>query len=148
MECEGLRERVSQRKVARVLLADCDLASRLTLKSLLGKAGYWVEAASSAAEAVAKLDAHQFQLVLADLRTEPDNAGASLLSYARQKAYRPATARIASDISDLESGNWAASSPHATVTMSDENVSDLLAGVAELISLRALRRIRLAGNAA
>src|SRR5580693_9904132 len=92
------------RKVAKVLLADSDLASRLTLKSLLGKAGYAVAGAASAAEAISKLDAHQFQLVLADLRSESEEAGPSLLSYARQKEYRPATALIASDMSELKHG--------------------------------------------
>ena len=90
------------RKVAKVLLADSDLASRLTLKSLLGKAGYGVEGAASAAEAISKLDAHQYQLVLADLRTESEDAGPSLLAYARQKEYRPATALISSALSELE----------------------------------------------
>jgi hypothetical protein len=69
----------NHRKVAKVLLADSDLASRLTLKSLLGKAGYAVDGAASAAEAVCKLDAHEFQLVLADLRSEYEDAGPSLL---------------------------------------------------------------------
>lgn len=136
------------RKVAKVLLADSDLASRLTLKSLLGKAGYAVEGAASAAEAIFKLDAHQFQLVLADLRTESEEAGPALLSYARQKEYRPATALIASDMSELTSGKIKASAADAVVSMSNENVSYLLAKVAELISLRADRRMRRAKNAA
>jgi CheY-like chemotaxis protein len=132
------------RTVAKVLLADSDLASRLTLKSLLGTAGYAVEGAASAAEAISKLDAHQYQLVLADLRTESENAGPALLAYARQKDYRPATALIASDMSEPESGITAAAD--RVVRMSDENVSYLLANVAELISLRADRRMRRARN--
>ena len=132
------------RTVAKVLLADSDLASRLTLKSLLGTAGYAVEGAASAAEAISKLDAHQYQLVLADLRTESENAGPALLSYARQKDYRPATALIASDMSEPESGKTA--TEDRVVRMSDENVSYLLANVAELISLRADRRMRRAQN--
>ncbi len=92
-----------QRRVAKVLLVDSDLASRLTLKSVLGKAGYAVEGAASAAEAVFRLDAHEFQLVLADLRTESEEAGPSLLSYARHKEYRPATALITTDMKELGS---------------------------------------------
>lgn len=130
------------RKVAKVLLADSDLASRLTLKSLLGKAGYAVEGAASAAEAICKLDAHQFQLVLADLRTESEEAGPSLLSYARQKEYRPATALISSDMSEQTSGKVKTARGDTVVSMSNENVSYLLANVAELISLRAHRRMR------
>jgi two-component system, NtrC family, response regulator AtoC len=130
------------RKVAKVLLADSDLASRLTLKSLLGKAGYAVEGAASAAEAISKLDAHQFQLVLADLRSESEEAGPSLLSYARQKEYRPATALIASDMSERSSGNAVVPQGDTVVSMSNENVSYLLANVAELIGSRADRRMR------
>jgi CheY-like chemotaxis protein len=136
------------RKVARVLLADSDLASRLTLKSLLGKAGYAVEGAASAAEAVSKLDEHQFQLVLADLRTESEEAGPSLLSYARQKEYRPATALISSDLSEITFGRDQSPQTDTVVRMSNENVSYLLANVAELISLRADRRMRRAHNSA
>jgi len=136
------------RKVAKVLLADSDLASRLTLKSLLVKAGYAVEGAASAAEAISKLDAHQFQLVLADLRTESEEAGPSLLSYARQKEYRPATALISSDLSELEPRKQEKTPSDAVISMSNEDVSNLLAHVAELISLRADRRMRRARNAA
>jgi CheY-like chemotaxis protein len=138
----------SHRKVAKVLLADSDLASRLTLKSLLGKAGYAVEGAASAAEAISKLDSHQYQLVLADLRTESEDAGPSLLSYARQKEYRPATALIASDMSELPSRGGKTPRTDTVVSMSNENVSYLLANVAELISMRADRRMRRAANAA
>lgn len=134
------------RKVAKVLLADSDLASRLTLKSLLGQAGYAVEGAACAAEAISMLDAHQFQLVLADLRTESEDAGPSVLSYARQKEYRPATALIANDMSEPESGKRTPRAVDRVVSMSNENVSYLLANVAELISLRADRRMRRAGN--
>jgi CheY-like chemotaxis protein len=125
-----------------VLLADSDLASRLTLKSLLGKAGYAVEGAASAAEAISKLDSRQYQLVLADLRAESEGAGAALLAYARQKDYKPATALIASDMSEPESGKGKTPKAGRVVRMSNENVSYLLANVAELISLRADRRMR------
>ena len=133
------------RKVAKVLLADSDLASRLTIKSVLGKAGYAVEGAASAAEAISKLDSHQFQLVLADLRTESEDAGPALLSYARQKEYRPATALISSDLSERSPGS-AKFKGDTMVSISDENVSYLLANIAELISLRADRRMRRASR--
>jgi CheY-like chemotaxis protein len=142
----GVAERpappASHRRVARVLLADSHLASRLTLKSLLGKAGYAVVGAGTAAEAISMLDMDQFQLVLADLRSESADAGPALLSYARQKDYRPATALIASDMSELESGKHKTSAEDRVVRISNEDLSNLLATVAELISLRADRRMR------
>src|SRR4051812_2537552 len=91
-----------QRNVARVLLADSDLASRLTLKTLLSKAGYAVDSAASASEAIDHLDAREYQLVLADLRTEPGEAGLRLLAYARQKEFRPATALMSSRMSEMD----------------------------------------------
>ena len=82
------------------MLADTALASRLALKTILSAAGYAVSGAATAAEAIGKLDEGEYQLVLADLRAESDEAGPRLLAYARQKEFRPATALIASDISE------------------------------------------------
>jgi len=131
-----------RRKVARVLLADSDLASRLAIKSLLATAGYAVDCAATSGEAVGRLDSAEYQLVLADLRTESEGSGARLLAYARQKDFRPATALLSSNLSELET-TWAErNADDSVVRMSDENVSFLLARVAELISERADRRMR------
>jgi CheY-like chemotaxis protein len=132
----------SRRNVARVLLADSDLASRLTLRTLLATAGYAVDCAATSGEALAQLDSYEYQLVLADLRTESDESGAQLLAYARQKDFHPATALLSSDLSEMEPTSAERRAPQSVVRMSDENVSYLLARVAELISERADRRIR------
>jgi CheY-like chemotaxis protein len=124
------------------LLADSDLASRLTLKTLLSTAGYAVDGAASASEAIAHLDEHEYQLVLADLRTESGEAGPRLLAYARQKEFRPATALISSRMSEMEDGTLESCSSDSVVRMSNANVSYLLARVAELIGDRADRRIQ------
>jgi CheY-like chemotaxis protein len=128
-----------KRQLARVLLADGDLASRLAVKSLLTAVGYEVEGAASAAEAASRLDETDYQLVLADLRTESDEAGPSLLAYARQKDSRPATALFAADMTGNDGPDEGADH---LVQVSNEDVSRLLDGVAELISQRADRRIR------
>jgi CheY-like chemotaxis protein len=128
----------SHRKVAKVLLADSDLASRLTVKTLLLKAGYAVEGAASAAEAMSRLDANEFQLVLADLRAESLNAGPALLSFARQKAYRPATALITTDMTGPST--WC--DADSVVSVTNEDISNFLANIAELIGNRADRRMR------
>ena len=134
--------RPRKRKVARVLLADTGLASRLTLKTILSTAGYAVSSAASAAEAIGKLDQGEYQLVLADLRSESEEAGSRLLAYARQKEYHPATALICSDMSETTTSSAEDGSDERVVRISNENVSYLLAKVAELISQRADRRIR------
>jgi CheY-like chemotaxis protein len=141
--CEERRKTTPRkRNVARVLLADTDLASRLTLKTLLATAGYAVDGAASGSEAIAHLDAHEYQLVLADLRAESGEAGPRLLAYARQKEFRPATALISSRMSEMEESAFESCSRDSVVRMSDANVSYLLARVAELIGDRADRRIQ------
>lgn len=136
------RLRKKRQKVARVLLADADLTSRLALKSILSTAGYAVSGAATAAEAIGKLDEGEYQLVLADLRAESDEAGRRVLAYARQKEFRPATALIKADLSETGNAPSQRESPNSAVHISNENVFQLLDRVAELISQRADRRIK------
>jgi CheY-like chemotaxis protein len=125
--------------VARVLLADSDLTSRLTVKTILTAAGYSVDGAASASEAVARLEEGEYQLVLADLSTESHAAGPNLLAYARQRDNRPATALISSRISGHEEE---AEGGEAIVHVANDQISELLEKVADLISHRADRRIQ------
>ena len=131
-----------RRRVARVLLAETDLASRLALNSILAAAGYAVDAAATAAEAIGKLDEREYQLVLADLRSESEEAGPRVLAYARQKDFRPATALVFANMSETGDSIPGKNSDERIVGVSDENVSYLLDRVADLISHRAKRRIR------
>lgn len=132
--------------VARVLLADDDLASRLTIKTILSTAGYAVDGAATASEAIGRLDENEYQLVLADLQSGHEDAGDRLLAYARQKDYRPATALISSRMSELESGFEG--ERESVVSVADDNISHLLERVADLISHRADRRMLRATGAA
>jgi CheY-like chemotaxis protein len=131
-----------KRKVARVLLADTGLESRLALKTILSTAGYAVSGAATGAEAIGKLDEHEYQLVLADLRAESEDAGPRLLAYARQKEFHPATALIASDLSETGRSGAQGAADNRAVHISNENVYYLLDRVASLISRRADRRIQ------
>jgi len=133
--------KIRRKRVARVLLADTALASRLAIKTILSAAGYAVSGAATAAEAIGKLDEREYQLVLADLRAESEEAGPRLLAYARQKEFRPATALIASDISETGRAAREGEPHNSAVHISNENVYHLLDRVAELISRRADRRI-------
>jgi len=125
-----------------VLLADTGLASRLTLKTILSTAGYAVSGAATGAEAAGKLDEREYQLVLADLRSESEEAGRRLLAYARQKEFRPATALIASDLSETDRSALEGGSANRVVRVSNENISYLLDRVADLIGQRAERRMK------
>lgn len=127
--------------VARILLADNDPASRLTLRSILTSAGYAVDCAARFSEARERLDRAEYQLVLADLGREAGDAGSQLLSYARQKEFRPATALMTSEMSAVEPGAGFEDGAEGSVAvMSDEDLSYLLGRVAELIGQRAARR--------
>src|SRR5579862_1910156 len=70
-------------ELARVLLVESDVASRLTLQTLLRACGYSVDVAASAAEAVGKLDECAYELVLIDSHMEAE-AGRRMLAYARR----------------------------------------------------------------
>jgi CheY-like chemotaxis protein len=145
VKTEPAEEPVTKRRrqiVARVLLADTALASRLALKTILSAAGYAVSGAATAAEAIGKLDEREYQLVLADLRAESEEAGPRLLAYARQKEFHPATALLASDMSETSRAARKSESPNRAVHISNDDVFYLLDRVAALISQRADRRIR------
>lgn len=125
--------------LSRVLLVHGELAPRLTLKTILQAGGYAVDVAASPAEAVVKLDAGRYELVLSDARFGSKDAGQSVLAYARLKEYGPATALITSTDRAV-----ARQSVHGKrrVAIRTEDLPILLGKVAELIGLRASRRYR------
>src|SRR5213593_192784 len=85
--------------LAPVLLVDDDVASRLTLRTLLRAGGYNVDVASSAAEAIEKLDSRQYVLVLSDLGMISPDEGRKVLAYARYKEYKRALCALRRAIS-------------------------------------------------
>ena len=121
--------------IAHILLADSDLASRLTLSTLLTAGGYAVDSAASTSEAIDHIDKHEYQLVLADLRAESEGAGQRILAYARQKCYHPATALVTSTLGSEPK------SQEPRIAVENEDVSKMLDRVAELIGLRVSRRV-------
>src|SRR5271157_5343070 len=82
-------------KLARVLVADHNPTSRLTLQTVLEAGGYRVDSAATAAEAVGLMDEKEYALVLTDLAMESPEAGLRVLAHARIKDYQPATALVA-----------------------------------------------------
>ena len=122
-------------ELARVLLVHEDLAPRLTLQTLLRAGGYFVDSAASSAEALAKLDEQEYELVLTGQDASAE-ASRGLLAYARAKGYRPATAVItAYPDSPTPRGIG-----QQRVSIDTEDVTRLLSKVADLIGLRASRR--------
>lgn len=78
----------------RILLVDDDTAVLLTLKAVLEFNEFEVETASSAAEAVHKLESGVYEMVITDSRMESDDAGFHVIRAARQQKYQPATALL------------------------------------------------------
>src|SRR5579872_7404981 len=123
--------------LARVLLVDDDPASRLTLKTVLEAGGYNVDAAASAAEAVGKLDEGQYELVLSDLQMESPEAGLKVIAHARMMDYKPATALITT----YQNARPVHAKHQNSMLIKPEDIPGLLSKVADLISLRATRRL-------
>ena len=119
-------------ELARVLLVDDNVTSRLTLKTVLEAGGYSVDAAASAAEAVDKLDECQYELVLSDLQMESPEAGLQVLAHARLMDYKPATALVTT----YQNRKMNVKKP---VFVEPEDLPGLLSKVADLISQRAAR---------
>lgn len=75
----------------RILLVDDELAILLTLRAILEMHGFEVETASSGPEALQKLDAGVFHMVITDMRLETETTGYDVIRAAKQKPYNPAT---------------------------------------------------------
>lgn len=136
---KSFRNRKRGLELARVLLVDDDLTSRLTLQTVLEAGGYQVDAAASAAEAIGKLDAREYELVLTDLRMEAPESGLKVLAYARMMEYKPATAIVTTYQANRSRNRGAAAGD--TVLIAPEDLPGLLGRVADLISERATRRV-------
>jgi hypothetical protein len=121
-------------ELARVLLVDDDLTSRLTLKAVLEAGGYFVDSAASAAEAVGKLDERQYELVLSDLQMESPQAGLKVLAHAKLMEYKPATAILTTYQTKQEDNR-------RPVLIEPQDLPHLLSQVADLISQRAARMV-------
>jgi len=78
----------------RILLVDDDLAVLLTLKAVLELHEFEVDTASSTAEALSRMAASVYQMVITDLRMETEEAGLEVIRAARQQSYNPATALL------------------------------------------------------
>jgi DNA-binding response OmpR family regulator len=78
----------------RILLVDDDAAVLLTLKAVLEMHEFQVDSASSSAEALQKLAANVYHMVITDVHMESDTAGLEVIHAARTQPYSPATALL------------------------------------------------------
>lgn len=124
-------------RMARVLLADQNPTSRLTLQTVLEAGGYRVDSAATAAEAVGLMDEKEYALVLTDLAMESPEAGLKVLAHARLKEYQPATALVTAWRNEAEPPGF----HDAEMLVEPQGVPELLGDVATLISRRATRLV-------
>jgi CheY-like chemotaxis protein len=136
MESTTVRETRHSLELARVLVVDDDLASRLTLQTVLEAGGYRVDAAATAAEAVGKMENQEYQLVLSDLQMESPEAGLKVLAHAQMMNYKPATALITAYHNPSEGR------PNSRMLVEPQDVPGLLSKVANLIARRVTRRVQ------
>ncbi len=132
-------------ELARVLVVDDDVASRLTLQTVLEAGGYRVDAAATAAEAVGKMEDQEYELVLSDLQMESPEAGLKVLAHAHMMDYKPATALITAyhSMSDVESNRPCGANKRKTrMLVQPEDIPGLLSKVANLIARRVTRKVQ------
>jgi CheY-like chemotaxis protein len=123
--------------LARVLVVDDDVASRLTLQTVLEAGGYRVDAAATAAEAVGKMEDQEYELVLSDLQMESPEAGLRVLAHAKMMDYKPATALFTAYHSMSDSRV-----SRTRMLVQPEDVPGLLGKVANLIARRVGRKVQ------
>lgn len=121
--------------LARVLLVDNKMASRLTLQTVLQAAGYAVTATGTSDEAIEQLNRDRFELVLSELNLDVPQGGLEVLAYARMMEYEPATAMLSAM---WESTGRAQESRQELLI---EDTPGLIDQVAQFISERANRNI-------
>jgi DNA-binding response OmpR family regulator len=76
----------------RILLVDDDVAVLLTLKAVLEMHDFDVQTAGSVSEALDKMEAGSYHMVITDMRMETETDGWEVVQAARGQKYRPATA--------------------------------------------------------
>ena len=133
---EAVRESRQILEMARVLVVDDDVASRLTLQTVLEAGGYRVDAAATAAEAVGKMEDQEYELVLSDLQMESPEAGLKVLAHAQMMDYKPATALITAYRNEKDR------QPNTRMLVEPQDVPGLLSKVANLIARRVTRRVQ------
>jgi CheY-like chemotaxis protein len=125
-------------RLARVLLADDDPTARLTLQTVLEAGGYKVDSAASAAEAMQKLDAQEYSLVLTGRDMGAPDSGRRIVEHAKTIDYRPATAFFNTESDEVAGSNV----DRKPVLVAPEDIPELLGMVADLISRRASMQVR------
>jgi DNA-binding NtrC family response regulator len=107
----------------RILLVDDELAILLTLKAILEIHGFDVETAASAKEAVSKLKASSYHMVITDMKMEHEKAGYEVIRAAKKTDYDPAVSILTAY--PLLGGDWKSEGAQSML-VKPMNTDDLL----------------------
>ncbi|MCU1285823.1 MAG: response regulator receiver protein [Acidobacteriales bacterium] len=114
----------------RILLVDDELAILLTLKAILEMNGFEVETAASAKEAIGKLKANTYNMVITDMRMETDTAGYDVVRAAKKADTPPAVALLTAY--PLLGSDWKDEGANSML-VKPMNTSDLLRQIEALL---------------
>lgn len=114
----------------RILLVDDELAILLTLKAVLEIHGFDVETASSAKEAISKLKASSYHMVITDMKMDSERAGYEVIRAAKKTDYSPAVAILTAF--PLLGSNWKSEGAQQML-VKPMNTDDLLRQIEALL---------------
>jgi DNA-binding response OmpR family regulator len=114
----------------RILLADDELAILLTLKAILEIHGFEVDTAASAQEAMNRLKANRYHMVITDMKMEQDESGLDVIRAARMAEYDPAIAILTAY--PTLGGEWKAEGAQSML-VKPVNTDDLLRQIEALL---------------
>jgi DNA-binding response OmpR family regulator len=114
----------------RILLVDDELAILLTLKAILEIHGFDVETAISAKEAISKLKANTYHMVITDMKMEHEKAGYDVIRAAKKTDYNPAVAILTAY--PLLGGDWKSEGAQSML-VKPMNTDDLLRRIEVLL---------------
>ena len=107
----------------RILLVDDELAILLTLKAILEIHGFDVETAASAKEAISKLKANSYHMIITDMKMEHEKAGYEVIRAAKKTDYDPAVSILTAY--PLLGGDWKSEGAQSML-VKPMNTDDLL----------------------
>jgi DNA-binding response OmpR family regulator len=114
----------------RILLVDDELAILLTLKAVLEIHGFDVETAASGREAISKLKAASYHMVITDMKMEHEKAGYDVIRAAKKTDYDPAVAILTAY--PLLGGDWKSEGAQSML-VKPMNTDDLLRQIEALL---------------
>ena len=114
----------------RILLVDDELAILLTLKAILEIHGFDVETATSGKEAISKLKANTYHMVITDMKMEHEKAGYDVIRAANKTDYSPAVAILTAY--PLLGGDWKSEGAQSML-VKPMNTDDLLRRIEVLL---------------